>query len=203
MSSKWNKLNIKKDFMYGLVVILPVFSTIWLVMLSIEIFAGPVSSLFGQNIPHLASFILTLILITLIGIIARNVIGKIVLRTLDDVMHKIPIVNIVYKSIKQVLASFSFQEKLMSAVLVEYPRKGLWAIGFITKDDPHGVIDKSGKDRVKGMCSVFIPTTPNPTSGYFLYADPADLVPLHLSIEESVKLVMSAGVLTPDSSIQK
>ena len=134
---------LRKDFLYGLIVVMPIVATIWLVMISIEIFSGPISAIFGQKIPPFFSFILTLITITLIGLLARNIIGRALISFLERLMNRIPIINIIYKSTKQIVNAFSFnKQSLLSAVLVEYPRKGIWALGFITRTNVSGLIDK-------------------------------------------------------------
>jgi len=192
-------LNLKRDFLYGMILILPVAGTIWLVSVTIELFSGPMSALFGRKLPGFASFLLTLLLITLVGILARNIIGRAVLTWFELLMSRIPIVNIIYKSIKQVVNAFSFQQKMLATVLVEYPRKGMFALGFLTRESANGVVDMDGKDRVEGLSAVFIPTTPNPTSGYFLYLKSSEITKLDISVEDSVKILMSAGVLSPTS----
>ncbi|RAP33580.1 DUF502 domain-containing protein [Candidatus Marinamargulisbacteria bacterium SCGC AG-439-L15] len=190
--------SLKKDFFYGLLFILPIIATIWLVIFLIHLFSGPVSNLFGRSIPTSLSFVLTIVFITFIGLLARNIIGRAILKYFEAIISRIPFVNIVYKSFRQVTQAFSFQEKLLSAVMLEYPRKGAWALGFVTKEFPQGVVDKEGNNIVENMCSVFVPTTPNPTSGYFIYVKKEDLRELDMSVEESVKILMSAGVITPE-----
>ncbi|MCP4049297.1 MAG: DUF502 domain-containing protein [bacterium] len=193
--------NARNDFLYGLFVILPSIATIGILIFMIDLISGPVSVLFGQKIPTIASFFITLVFITTIGMAARNILGKALLSYFENIMNKIPIINTVYKSTKQILTAFSFKKKgLLSAVLVEYPRKGTWALGFITKEQVSGLIDIYGKDHSKDKCSLFVPTTPNPTSGYYIYVDKKDIIKLALSIEESVKVLMSAGVVAPDSN---
>lgn len=190
-------LNLKRDFLYGMILILPVAGTIWLVTITIDLFSVPMSILFGRKIPGFASFLLTLVVITLVGILARNIIGKAVFTWFELLMSRIPIINIIYKSIKQVVNAFSFQKKMLATVLVEYPRKGMFALGFLTREHASGLRDRDGKDRVEGLSAVFIPTTPNPTSGYFLYLKTSEIIKLDVSVEDSVKILMSAGVLSP------
>jgi len=198
--SEKKHFNLKRDFFYGLFLVLPVIATIWVVLFSIDLISGPVSSIFGKSIPNALSFIMTIIFITLIGVLARNLIGRVAIGYIEKLMSRIPIINIVYKSFKQVITAFSFQDKkLMSAVLVEYPRKGMWALGFLTREDPSGIYNLAGEDVVSDKIAIFIPTTPNPTSGYFLYVDKNDVIRLDITIEESIKILMSAGVLSPQS----
>jgi uncharacterized membrane protein len=189
----------RRDFLYGLFIVLPSIATIALVVFFINTISGPVKALFGQTIPTSLSLIITVVFITLIGVAGRNIIGKAILNVIEDLMSKIPLINTIYKSTKQILHAFSLQKKgLQSAVLIEYPRKGIHALAFITKENPTGLIDKKGKDFSEGKVSVFVPTTPNPTSGYFIYIDKKEIIYLDISIEESVKVLMSAGVVSPE-----
>ena len=193
------RAQLKKDFFYGLFVILPVVATVWLVLLVVNLISGPISLLLGPKIHPLISFFVFIIIITFIGIAARNIIGKAVLRFFETLMTKIPFINIIYRSTKQIVNAFSFKNKnLLSAVVVEYPRKGIWALAFVTKADAGGLYDTNGHDFGKDKCTLFVPTTPNPTSGYFIYVDKKDVRPLNLSIEDSVKVLMSAGVVNPN-----
>ena len=188
----------RTNFLSGLFFVLPLVATIWIVSFLIDLISGPLSLLLGQRIPELLSFLITLIIITFIGFVVRNFIGKVLVRFFENLMGKIPIINIIYTSIKQIINAFSFQNKgLLKAVLVEYPRKGVWAMGFLTKDDAAGLMDSQGNDFGAGMCSVFMPTTPNPTSGYFLYVPKSDVKELQISVENSIKILMSAGVISP------
>ena len=104
--------DIKTDFLYGLVVILPIVVTVWLIKVSIQLFSGPIYYVLGQKIPLLISLFITLVFITFIGVLARNIIGKMLINYFGKIMGKIPIVSIVYKSIKQVIGSFSFNKKI-------------------------------------------------------------------------------------------
>jgi len=196
--------NLKKDFFYGLMVILPIIATIWLVWFFINLISGPMSTLFGQKIPPLVSFILSMIFIMVIGIAARNLIGKIIINFIENFMDRLPIINTVYKSTKQIINAFRLQnKKLLSAVLVEYPRKGVWALAFITRDTVTGLTDPEGNELGENKCTLFVPTTPNPTSGYFIFVDKDEIQPLAMSVEESIKLLMSAGVLIPKKTKKK
>ena len=176
-------------------VIIPIALTIWIVVSLIQLISGPVSSLFGQSISQLSSFGLSILLITVVGFLAKNYLGQAVITTIESVLLKIPLIRLIYKSIKQVANSLSFKQKALSCVLIEYPRKGTYALGWITNENPLPLITKTGDNVVEDLISVFVPTTPNPTSGYFLYLKKEDCQELDISIEDSIKLLMSAGVL--------
>ncbi len=190
--------NIKKDFLYGLLVLLPLFITIWLLFLLINLISGPVNMLFNIDSP-LLSFLITIIFITIIGIITRNIIGKTFMRYFEKIMAKLPLVNIFYKSSRQLMDALAFQEShFLSCVLVQYPRIGLWTLGFVTKNDV-ALYDKNQKEVFNNnLHAIFVPTTPNPTSGWILFAEEHEFIRLNISIEEGIKTVISAGVLCPN-----
>tara|TARA_A100001015_G_C14991544_1_gene714178 strand:- start:152 stop:760 length:609 start_codon:yes stop_codon:yes gene_type:complete len=190
---------LKTTFVYGLFVIIPIALTIWIVLSLIQLISGPVSSLFGQSISDMTSFILSILFITGIGFLARNFLGQTLISIFESIIERIPLVRLIYKSIKQVADSLSFKKKALACVLVEYPRKGTYALGWITNEHPLPLKSKNGQNVVEDMISVFVPTTPNPTSGYFLYLKREECQELDISIEESIKLLMSAGVLDKDS----
>ena len=191
---------IRNNFLYGLFVILPIFATFWFVSLVIDVISGPLSSLLGQRIPTSVSFAVSLLLIFLIGVTARNFFGRMILTFFEAIFEKTPLVNTVYRSTKQIINAFSFNKNksLMRSVLVEYPRKEMWAIGFVTLDEVKGLKTESGEDVGEGKIAVFLPTTPNPTSGYFVYVNKDDVLEIDLTVEESIKVLMSAGVVSPE-----
>ena len=189
---------LRNDFFYGLIVLLPLIATIFLVKFSVEIFSGPFNAILPANIPIIINFLISISLITLVGLAARNIIGKAILDFFQNTISKIPFINTIYNSSTQLVNAFSFKNKnFLSAVLIEYPRKGMWALAFLTKSDIQGLVDKDGNDLGENKCSVFVPTTPNPTSGFFLYLNKSEITELGISVEDSIKVLMSAGVLSP------
>lgn len=194
--------NIQRDFLYGLFVIIPMVFTVWFVVFSISFISGPVSVFLGEDAPSatktLISFVLTLILIWGVGLMTRHYIGKTFISVIENILNRIPVISRIYRSVKQIVTAFTLNnKKILSTVLVEYPRKGMWALGFLTKKNASGLKEKGGTDFGEGKCAIFVPTTPNPTSGYFIYVKQEDLIYLDLSVEEGVKVLMSAGVFTP------
>ena len=188
---------LRLNFIYGLVIILPIFATVWLVLFFVEWITGPATTLIGPGVPQLLSFCSTIVVITMIGLIAKNYIGQFILETVESIVVKVPIVGGIYKSTKQIIAAFSLNKNNnMSPVMIEYPRKGLWALGFVTQDLVNMTTD-SGDMFGENKVAVFIPTTPNPTSGNFVYVDNKEVVRLAMSVEQSIKLLMSAGVVNP------
>ncbi|MBT5856254.1 DUF502 domain-containing protein [bacterium] len=197
MSDKSTKKpGIRTNFLYGLVVLLPIIATFWLVYFSIDLLSGPISAVFGKKIPLIFSFVLTMVSITFIGLLTRHLVGRTVIGYMEGIIKRIPVVNLIYNSFKQVIDAVSFQDKMMQAVMIQYPREGTWALAFVTQEHPSPLMSVDGKDMSAGKVAVFVPTTPNPTSGYFLYVPKEDVVKLDVTVEESVKLLMSAGVLS-------
>lgn len=186
----------KEAFIYGLMILIPIVVTIWFVNFLINVISGPVSLFMGHSMPVFVNFLITLAIILFVGIFARNILGRMFMKFLDGLILQLPVIRMIYKSVKQIIDSFNFQGKsLMSTVLIEYPRKGLYALGYVTNEEVKGVVDREGNDLGRGKVCVFVPTTPNPTSGFFLYVDKLDVIYLTMSVEDSVKAIMSAGAV--------
>ena len=189
----WGK-KLRGQFMTGLLVIIPVGATvlilIW-IFISIDNILQPViRAIWGQNIPGVG-FGVTVILIYLTGVIARNVIGKRIIKYGESLLARVPIFRLLYRSIRQIVDSFSTPDKtdFMQVVLVEFPRKGMRAIGFITNE----VMDRNGTK----LISVLIPNAPNPTSGFLEIVKEEDIIRTSISIDEAMKMVVSAGKMMP------
>jgi uncharacterized membrane protein len=149
---------------------------------------------FEIGLPGLGVVVL-LIAITLIGAMTAGFIGRFVIRTGETVLARMPVIRSLYSAIKQILETVLRQQSqaFRQAVLVEYPRRGIWAIGFIT-GETEGEVQSITTEEV---LNVFLPTTPNPTSGFLLFVPRDDLVNLDMSVEEAVKMVISGGIVTP------
>lgn len=193
-------------FLTGLVAILPMAATIWvlkIIYLSISgPVAGPLSVIFRHVVPktiiNLVSFILTIVFIIFIGFLAKNFIGKRLLGKVDKWVLRIPFVSNIYSGAKQIMDAFAIQNKtaFKRVVLVEYPRKGLFAVGFLTKTELN--LETAGDKKItKKVVNVFLPTTPNPTSGYFVMVPEEEVIPVNISVEDAIKMIVSAGALTP------
>ena len=139
------------------------------------------------------------IVITLIGFLAANFVGRTIVGIGENILDRTPFIRTVYKAIKQIFETvFADTEQTFQRVaLIEYPRPGLWAIVFIATDT-RGEVDTRLKRMGRETVSVFLPTTPNPTSGFLLFVPEEDLIELSMSIEDAAKLVISAGLVTPD-----
>ena len=146
------------------------------------------------SVPGLEIF-LSIIFITIIGGLSLSFIGKKILQVVNDLFKKIPILRTIYSAIGQMTETLAPNKKSKkSVVLIEYPRKGTWAVGFATKDNKGEISKKTNKNLV----NVFVPTTPNPTSGFLLMFPKDEVVYLDMSFEEASKFIVSAG--TSDSS---
>ena len=146
------------------------------------------------GLPGLGLLIL-IIAITLIGALTAGLVGRIVIRAGESMLNRMPVIRSVYGASKQILETVlhSQSKAFRQPVLVEYPRKGLWAIAFVT-GTTEGEVQHLVADR---LINVFLPTTPNPTSGFLLFVPKEDLVILDMSVEEAIKMVISAGIVTP------
>ena len=191
---------LRNYFITGVIVLVPIGFTLYLTIFIISISSKLIPNEINPNnylpfsIPGL-EIILSIIFITFIGGLSLSFIGKRVLNFVNDLFKKIPILRTIYAAIGQMTQSFApSKNKKKSVVLIEYPRKGVWAVGFATKDN-EGEINKRTK---KNLVNVFVPTTPNPTSGFLLMIPRNDLIYLDMSFEEASKFIVSAG--TSDSS---
>jgi len=195
----WKKL--KSYFITGLLVLTPLVLTIfiiWKLFFAIDgLLQGFISKRFDDQPITGLGFLTIILLILLTGFFARNYFGRKILLIGDNLVSKIPIINRIYIAIQQISQAFLSEksEVFEKAVLIEYPRKGIHSIGFFTQDTKGEVQDRLDKDVV----SVFIPTTPNPTSGFLLFVPKEDAQPLDMSVEEAMKLVISGGAIQAGS----
>ena len=142
--------------------------------------------------------LLAVVVVFLTGVVVANLLGRQLLRFWEAVLSKIPVVRSIYSGAKQVMETVvsgsgkSFRE----VVMVEYPRKGLWTLAFVTGDAMPAAKEKISQDAI----SIYVPTTPNPTSGFFLMTQESEVVRLDISVEEGLKLILSTGVLLPNAS---
>ncbi len=139
--------------------------------------------------------LIAFVVLTLIGFLTANIIGRSVQRFGEKLLDKVPVIRGVYKTVKQLFETVLSQQSqaFREAVLIEYPRHGVWAIGFITGRTEGEVQDLTTEETI----NVFLPTTPNPTSGFLLFVPRKDIVRLSMSIEEAIKMVVSGGIVTP------
>ena len=186
---------IRNYFIAGIVVFIPIGITVYLTFFIISVSSKILpkeinpNHYLPYNIPGL-EIIISLLLITLIGWLSLSFLGKKLLDLFNNVLKKIPILRTIYSAIGQMTQTFTKNDSSKkNVVLVEYPRKGTWAVGFATKDNTGEIKSKTKKNLV----NVFVPTTPNPTSGFLLMFPKEDIVYLDMSFEEASKFIVSAG----------
>ncbi len=186
---------IRNNFIAGIVVLIPIGITLYLTLFIIRISGNIVpkeinpNNYLPFNIPGLEIFI-ALFVITLIGWLSLSFIGKKFFEIFNNVLKKIPILRTIYSAIGQMTESFTkSNDKQKSVVLLEYPRKGIWAVGFATKENKGIIKDKIQEE----VINVFLPTTPNPTSGFLLMVPKKDLIYLDVTFEQASKFIVSAG----------
>ena len=191
---------IRNNFIAGIVVLIPigitVYLTIFLVSISSKILPKEINpnNYLLYDIPGV-EIITAVILITFIGWLSLSFLGKKLLIIFNSILNKIPILRTIYSAILQMTETFTNTDKeKKNVVLIEYPRKGSWAVGFATKDNSGEISRKTGKKLV----NVFVPTTPNPTSGFLLMFPKDEVIYLDLTFEEASKFIVSAGTSNPD-----
>ena len=191
-------LTLRNYFITGVVVLIPIGFTLYLSKILIGISSKLIPGNINPNsylpfkIPGI-EILISIILITIVGGISLSFLGKKVLKIIDDLFKRIPFLRTVYSAIVQMTETFSKSGgSKKSVVLVEYPRKGVWAVGFATKENKGEMSDKANKK----LLNVFIPTTPNPTSGFLLMFPIDEVIYLNMSFEEASKFIVSAGTST-------
>jgi uncharacterized membrane protein len=194
---------LRANFLTGLVVAAPIGITIWLAVQVIgfvdQSVAGFIPDRYNEvynqyGLPG-SGVLIVVVLLTVIGFLTRNFLGRSLLAYGESLVNRMPVVRSVYGALKQIFdAVIQQSNNFREVVLVEYPRRGIWAIGFVTSTT-RGEIQNLTEDDV---VNVFLPTTPNPTSGFLLFVPRRDLVTLHMSVEEGIKLVISGGLVTPE-----
>jgi len=188
-------LTLRNYFIAGVVVLIPIGFTLYLSKILIGISSKIIPININPNhylpfdIPGVEIFI-SIILITLVGGISLSFFGRRILKLIDDLFKRIPFLRTVYSAIVQMTETFSkSDDKQKSVVLIEYPRKDVWAVGFATKENDGEMAVKTNKK----LINVFVPTTPNPTSGFLLMFPIEDVIYLNMTFEEASKFIVSAG----------
>ena len=191
---------IRNYFIAGIVVLIPIaitiYITLFLITISSEIIPKEINPnhYLPYNIPGL-EIIISLFLITFIGWLSLSFLGKKLLNIFENILKRIPILRTIYSAIGQMTASFTKNDKgKKNVVLVEYPRKGSWAVGFATKENTGQISKKTNQKLV----NVFVPTTPNPTSGFLLMFPKDEIIYLDLTFEEASQFIVSAGTSNSD-----
>jgi len=198
---------LRKYFITGLLIWIPLIITIWVLKVIFDtldqsLLLLPVSfqteSWLGVHIPGLGA-VLTLLIVFLTGVFATNFFGAQIVALWHDVLHRIPVVNSIYSSVKQISDTLfsSSGQAFRKALLVQWPHPGMWTIAFLTGTPGGDVLNHLPPDCV----SVYVPTTPNPTGGYFVIVRRADVIELDMSVDQALKYIISMGVVPPASKL--
>ncbi len=191
-------MNIKRVFTTGVLTLLPLAITIYVFFLVFTFLDNLIGSLimaiFDYRVPG-AGFAAGILLIFLVGFIASNIIGKRLVTLGDKIFQRLPLARGIYSSARQIIDAFTVQGKdaFQKVVLLEYPRKGLYVLGFVTSTSRGEIQEKTEEETI----SIFIPTTPNPTSGMLILAPRSEITELKMSIEEGMKVIVSGGLVSP------
>ena len=192
---------LRNYFFTGIIVLVPLGFTLYLTIFLISISSNLIPSEINPNnylpfsVPGL-EILLSIIFITLIGSLSLSFIGKKILQIINDLLKKIPFLRTIYGAVGQMTETFANKKgKKKSVVLVQYPSKGIWAVGFATKDNKGEISKKTNSQLV----NVFVPTTPNPTSGFLLMFPKNEIIYLDMTFEEASKFIVSAGTSSGNS----
>ena len=204
LSESWSQL--KNALLAGLAVVLPLGITVWVVVSfaalvdsNLDLLPESVNpeTLLHTELPGLG-ILITVVLVTAVGAVSRYYIGQRIVDWIDGVLLRVPLLSGVYQGLKKLVDTLFSKEgmKFRQVVMVEYPRRGIWAVAFLTGEQADWLITEEfdGTSPV----SLFLPTTPNPTSGFYLLAPAKDVRLLDVTVEEAFKLIMSAGIVSPE-----
>lgn len=200
---------LQKYVIAGLLVWLPLAATVVIIKLVIDLLDKIIlflpleyrpESLFGFSIPGFG-LILAIGVLLLTGMLATNLLGRQLVSLWEAILSRIPIVRSIYNAVKQIASTVltSKGKAFRKVVMAEYPRKGVWSIGFLTNDNV--AVNCEGME--EDMLTVFLPTTPNPTSGFILLFPKQDIIELDMSVEDGFKFIISIGVVVPDGPIKE
>jgi len=192
----------KKYFITGLLVIIPIWATYYVLSALLGVIDGMLGDLpgylLGLKFPGLG-IITLIIVVVLVGVLSANYLGTRLVRYSDQMMHRVPLVRGVYSTVKQIMETFSVKHNFHGVALVEYPRKGCYSMGFMTGEIRGETLGLSGR-----FITVFVPTTPNPTAGFLLVLPEEEVKQLSLSVDQGMKFIISIGLVPlSDIDIQK
>ena len=190
---------IKRRIFAGLIALMPIMATYWIIKLLFEFLdrlAQPLLALIGIQIPGLG-IILTILFIFIIGLFVTNVLGRTILKWSEIIVARVPIVSTIYNSIKQITGAFSGStaKSFQRVILIEYPRRNLWTMAFVTNES------KNKKGDI--FYHLFVPTTPNPTSGVFIIVPKKDAMHPNISVESGLRIIVSGGIIDDNISISE
>lgn len=200
----------RTNFFTGIVIVAPIMLTFYLIWWAINLVDGLIvpwvpkiynpSTYIGVDIPGFG-VIVFLVFTAAIGALTKGLFGRQLLKFGENFVDRMPVVRSIYNALKQIAETVLSQSNnsFQYACMVEYPRKGIWAIAFVSTDTKGEVLEKMQHDE---MLSIFLPTTPNPTSGFLLFVPKQDVILLEMTVEEAAKLVISAGLVTPPTAAE-
>ncbi len=198
---------IKKSFFAGIIVIIPIGLTVYVLRAVFDMslavggkIAEPLKRIVDDAFPgfdllaSISGLLLVILTLIIIGFLARNVAGRRVVQWIDNLFKRIPLISMVYTTTKQIIESFSGgkENSFSKVVFVEYPRKGVWTLGFVTKETKN--------DNNQRFYNLFVPTTPNPTSGFFLIIPIDDVKETDINVEEGFQMIVSSGMVSGDKT---
>lgn len=201
---------LRGNFLAGIVLVGPVALTIYLAWTAITLIDQAIvpwvpsaynpGTYLGADVPGFG-VIVFLFFTTVVGWLTKNFFGRQIVRLGESWVSRMPIIRSIYNALKQIAETILSQSQtsFRNACLIEYPRKGLWAVAFVSTDTKGEIPSRAGQPR---MVSVFLPTTPNPTSGFLLFVPEEDMVILDMTVEDAAKLVISAGLVTPPTAAE-
>jgi len=203
--------SLRANFLTGMIVVAPVFLTfylIWWFVGLIDSWVLPLVPEAYQPQPYLGinvagyGVIIFLVFTIFVGAVAKGFIGRSLLNRAEKIVDRMPVVRSIYNGLKQIVETILSQSNssFEKACLVEYPRRGIWAVAFVSTETKGEVLDKLPLE--EQFLSVFLPTTPNPTSGFLLFVPRSDVIVLDLDVETAAKLVISAGLISPPSKAE-
>ena len=205
-SNFWTK--IRRYFIAGVLITAPISITLLLAWEFIELIDATVDAVIPQkyhpeeylpfSVPGFG-LIIVFCTLTLIGAFTAGMVGRLWLRVSESVLGRMPVIRSIYNALKQIFETvFSDTNRsFKDAVLVEYPKDDMWVIGFMTGDTKGEILEKIGDDQ---LVNIFVPTTPNPTSGFLIFVERRKVKDLDMSVEDALKLIISAGIVVPDES---
>jgi len=194
---------VRKYFITGLLIWIPLVITLWVLKLIVDTLDQSLlllppewrtESFLGFHVPGLG-VVLTLVIVFVTGVLATNFLGARLVHLWHEILHRIPVVNSIYSSVKQISDTLfsSSGQAFRKALLVQWPREGMWTIAFLTGVPGGDVVNHLPGDYV----SVYVPTTPNPTGGYFIMVPRKDVIELDMSVDSALKYIISMGVVSP------
>ena len=204
----------RNSFLTGLLIFLPLGTTIFVLDFLLDLFKDPVTKLvyqlgFGEesfffgleSLLGLLGLVVGVLSLTVLGFLSNYVLGKFFISSTEKVLDKVPFISTVYRSVKQIVETFGKENRAVfkEVVLIEYPRADCFVLGFLTNEASGETVEVIGKP----LTNVFVPTTPNPTSGFLLMLPPEDISPLRMSVGDGMKMLISGGAVIPSHEVEK